>query len=159
MANVVVDSQDVVAPWRSKLQILWIALGAGAAWWVVTSLLAQYVIEPLACRSTDTLTACGDAPIISGSVAAVIVSAASLFALVTIRQPRPLIVAVGSVATLWLLGLYVSGLVWYEALLWAMAAYAVTFVLFSTIGYIRRFWVSLVVAIIVVVTVRLLTAF
>ena len=159
MAKVVVDNQNVVAPWRSRLQLIGVAAGAGAVWWLITSLLARYAIEPLACRSTATLTACGDAPTIAGSVAAVMVAAGALFLLASIRQARPILVITSAAATLWMLGLYVTGLVWYEAIFWSIVAYIFVYVLFATIGRIRNVWIGIATALICVVLIRLFLAF
>lgn len=159
MAKVVVDNQSVVAPWRSRLLIIIAGVIAGISWWVLTGLLEKFVIEPLACSSSDTLSACGDAIPISGSVAAVLTAVLMLIYLVMIRQARPILIASGAAAVLWGLGLYTAGMQWYESLVWAVLLYVVVFLLFGVISRIRGVWSSLVVALLTVVIVRVLVAF
>lgn len=159
MAKVVVDRQSVVTAWWPKLHLTFIAAGAGVLWWLMTGLLARLVVEPLACRSSATLTACGDVPSISGVIATVLVVAIALYGLVVMRQPRPLLVAVGVAAVAWGMGLYTAGLPWYLVLLFAVLVYIAAFHLFALIARIRLFWVSVAVAVTVAVIVRLLVAF
>lgn len=159
MAKVVVDKQSVVAAWWPKLHLTFIAIGAGALWWLLTGLLTRAVVEPLACTSSATLTACGDAPSIAGTIAVVLVMAIALYGFVIIRQPRPLLLTVGAVAVLWSLGLYTAGLQWYSVLIFAVLSYVATFHLFALIGRVRSPWVSLCTAAVVAIAVRLLVAF
>lgn len=159
MAKVVVDNQNVVAPWRSRLPFIGIAAAAGVAWWVLTSILIQYVIEPLACRSAATLTACGDAPSIAGSLAAILVSVGSLLVFAHLRYARPLFVAIGGAGLLWSLGLYVAGLAWYEALAWSAVLYVLAYTLSLLIAHVRNAWLSVAVLIAAIVLIRLFVAF
>ena len=159
MARVVVDSLDVVAPRRSSVIFLGVAASAGAVWWVVTSLLSRFVIQPLACRSVATLTSCGDSLVIAGSVAALLVAIAALFVLVTLRHARPLLTVTSSAALLWSLGLYVDGLAWFEGLAWAMILYAVSYALFALVGRIYSVWLAVGTAVVLVLVLRLLVAF
>ena len=159
MARVMVDNQNVVAPWRSNISLAAVAAVAGLAWWVTASLLARYVIEPLACRSSATLAACGDVPTISGSIAVVVVAAGVLLALVMMRRSRPVLIAAGAAIMLWGLGLYTAGLSWYEALVWAILAYVSAHFLMYLISRMRGAWRSLASAAVVVLGVKLLVAF
>ncbi len=159
MAKVVVDKQSVVAAWWPKLHLTVVAAGAGALWWLLTGLIARLVVEPLACKSSATLTACGDVPSISGAITTVLVMTIALYGLVSIRQPRPLLLVIAASVVLWGLGLYTAGLQWYIVLLFAVLAYGATFHLFALTGRVRAFWLSCLVTALVVVAVRLLVAF
>lgn len=159
MAKVVVDNRNVVAPWRSKLPLIGISAGAGLSWWALTGLITKYVIEPLACRDAATLTTCGDAPAIAGSVAAILVAIVALLAFAALRFPRPLFIAAGAAGLLWSLGLYTAGMIWWEALLWSVALYTLAYVLFSLVARIRAFWMSLTVLLVLIAAMRLLVAF
>ena len=72
---------------------------------------------------------------------------------------RPLSIAIPGVILLWELGLYVTGIVWYQALLWSMLAYAISCALFALVGTIRRLWLHLALVVILIVLMRLLVAF
>lgn len=159
MARVVAESQNVAVTWRSRGSIVGAAALAGIFWWALTSLLGRHVVEQLTCGSSQMLTACGDAFGIAGSLSLVIISAAMLFILVVLRQPRPLLVVLGALLVLWPLGQYSTGLVWYEALLWSVVLYAAVYTLFILIARITRVWVALAVTLLVALLVRTFTFF
>ena len=159
MAKVVVDSQDVVAPRRSNSIFVAVAAGAGAVWWIVADLLRRFAIEPLACSSTQTLEACGNSLGVAGVVAAVLVALFSLFLLATLRTARPLLIVVASTVLLWNLGMYCTGLVWYEGLIWSCIVYALAYSLFVLVAKLHRLWLSLLVAVGLLVVLRLVLAF
>ena len=48
----------------------------GLLWWVLTAILRQYVVEPIACRDLSTAAACVNSIQVSGSIAAVLVAVA-----------------------------------------------------------------------------------
>lgn len=126
---------------------------------ILTSLIGRYGIEPLACGSAQMLTACGDAYGIAGGLSVLIVAVAMLFVLIAFRQPRPFLVVIGASITLWSLGQYTTGLVWYEAFIWVMAVYCVVYALFLLIAKIRNIWVTTVFTVLVALSVRALTFF
>ena len=75
MAKVVQSQQQVIVePWWVKGQIIYIGLGMGLLWWLLTAILRQYVIEPLACRDLSSAASCVNAIGISGNIAAVLVA-------------------------------------------------------------------------------------
>ena len=159
MAKVIQNEQSVVVePWWVKGKIVYIGLGMGLLWWVLTVILRQYVVEPIACRDLSTASACVNAIDVSGSIAAVLVAAAGTFLLVRYLQPRPIIISVATAALLWSLGGLADGIAWYFTLLWALFLYATSYSLFSLVARIKWLWVSIVTALVIVVGVRLLLA-
>ena len=157
MAKVVqVEERVIVQPWWGKLKIVWTGLGLGVLWWLLASLLKQYVVEPLACRDLATASACVDSFGVAGSVAAIIVAIIGALVLVRALQPRPIVIALASAVVLWTLGSYLSGLSWWETLLWAVFFYGVTYVLFSLVARIRNTVPALVVAVVIVIAIRLI---
>lgn len=159
MAQVIQNEQNnVVEPWWVKGKIVYIGLSMGLLWWVLTAILRQFVVEPLACRDLSTATACVNSIGVSGSIAAVLVAAIGTFLLVRYVQPRPIIISVATAALLWSLGAMMDGMAWYLSLLWALFFYAACYVLFSLVARITWLWVSLVVTLVIVVGIRLLLA-
>ena len=157
MAKVIVDERTVVVkPWWVRVRIIVVGASLGLLWWIVTALLRFYVIEPLACRDLSNATTCVDAIGVAGGIATVIVGAIGIFALVRTLQPRPIIVAVASAAVLWSLGYYISGLAWYEALLWAIVLYAATYALFGLVARIVWLPGAVMTAIVVALVIRIL---
>jgi len=157
MARVITDERTVVVkPWWARVRIVFIGAILGIIWWVLTALLRIYVIEPIACRDLANAATCVDGFGMAGSIATVIVAIIGAFALVRTLQPRPIIIAVAAAAVLWVLGQYVSGLAWYEALLWAVVLYAVAYVLFGLVARIVWFPAAVITAIVTVVAIRLL---
>ena len=157
MAQVIVDQRTVVVkPWWARVRIVFIGAGLGAIWWVLTALLRNYIIEPLACRDLSTATACVDSIGVAGNIAAVIVAIISIFILIRTLQPRPIIIAAAAAAALWGLGTYINGLAWYEALLWAVLLYAAAYTLFSLVARMAWLLGAVVVSVVIVLVIRIL---
>lgn len=159
MAKVIQDERKVVVePWWAKGSIAYIGLGLGLLWWIVTALLSQYVIEPLACRNLSSATACIDAQGVAGNVTMILVAVIGMALLVRSVQPRPIIISLGTAVVLWGLGSILGGLTWWSVLLWSLFFFAVSYGLFGLISRIKWLWVSLVVAVAVAVGIRFLLA-
>lgn len=159
MAKVIVDEPvQVVKPWWDNIKVPVIGLIVGVLWWGLTSILRTYVVEPLACRDLSSAAVCVDAFGVAGSVAAILVALLGIGLLIRIWQPRPVIIALATLALLWSLGSYLQGLHWAETLVWSLALYAVSYVVFSFVVRIRLPWVALVVAVLIVLAIRLLLA-
>lgn len=157
MAKVIQSQQQVVVePWWVKGQIVYIGLGMGLLWWVLTAILRQYIIEPLACRDLATASACVNSIGISGNIAAVLVAVLGTWLLIRYLQPRPIIIALGTLLLLWDLASLLNGLPWWATLLWALFFYTASYGLFSLVARIQWLWVSLVTAVVIVVGIRLL---
>lgn len=157
MAKVIVDEQAVIVqPWWAKGRIEAVGALLGLSWWILTAILNQYVIEPFACRDLATAAACINSYAVSGSVATVIAAVIGVFALVRAIQPRPIIIAVATAALLWDFAAYMTGLAWYETLLWAILIYALAYWLFSLTAQLRTLVGSIVLAVVIVLVIRIL---
>ena len=157
MAKVIQSQQQVVVePWWGKANIVFIGLGLGLVWWILTSILKAYVVEPLACRDLATATACVDSFGIAGSIAAIAVVILGVLILIKALQPRPIVIALATGVLLWDLGAFVNGLSWWETLLWALFFYGASYVLFQFAARVNSTAWSLVLAAIIVIVIRLL---
>lgn len=159
MAKVIQDERSVVVePWWAKGRIVYIGLSLGLLWWILTALLSRYVIEPLACRNLSSATACIDAQGVAGNITMILVAVIGVAILVRSIQPRPIIIALGTAVILWGLGSMLGGLAWWAVLLWTLFLFASSYSLFSLVARIRWLWVSLVVAVVLAVGIRLVVA-
>ena len=157
MAKVIQSQQQIVVePWWAKGRIVYIGLAMGLLWWILTAIIRQYVVEPIACRDLSTATACVNSIGVSGSIAAVLVAVAGTFLLVRYLQPRPIIIAVATMILLWDLGSMVNGLAWWVTLLWALFFYTASYGLFSMIARIQWLAAALTLAALIVVGIRLI---
>lgn len=157
MAKVIVDERTVVVkPWWARVRIVFVGAGLGLIWWVFAALIRFYIVEPLACRDLSSATACVESLSVAGSIATVLVAIIGAFVLVRTLQPRPIIISVAAAVLLWTLGQYVTGLAWYEAILWAIALYAATYALFGLIARIVWWPGAVITAIVTVLIVRIL---
>ena len=157
MAQVIMDERTVVVkPWWARVRIVFTGASLGLLWWVLTALLRFYVVEPIACRDLSTATACVDSMGVAGSIATVLIALLGVFVLIRTLQPRPIIISVAAAIVLWTLGSYVSGLAWYEALLWGVLLYALTYVLFGLVARIVWLPGAMLTAAITVLVIRIL---
>lgn len=159
MAKVIVDERTVVVkPWWARVRIVFTGALLGLIWWVLTALLRFYVIEPIACRDLANAATCVDSLGVAGSIATVLVALIGAFLLVRTLQPRPIIIAVASAVVLWSLAYYFTGLAWYEAILWSILLYAVTYVLFGLIARIVWMPAAIMTAVVTALVIRILLA-
>lgn len=157
MAKVIQTQQQVIAePWWVKGKIVYIGLSMGVLWWILTAILRQYVVEPIACRDLSTATACVNSIGVSGNIAAVLVAVAGTVLLVRYLQPRPIIISVATMFLLWDLGATLNGLAWWVTLLWALFFYTASYALFSMVSRIQWLAAGLTIAALIVVLIRLL---
>lgn len=157
MAKVVKSEQQVIAePWWVKGRIIYIGLAIGLVWWVLTAILRQYVVEPIACRDLASADTCVNAFGVSGDIATILVAILGTWLLIRYLQPRPIVVAIATVALLWGLGGLLAGLAWWAVLLWALFFYVASYALFSMVARIPWVWLSVAVAVVIVIGVRLL---
>lgn len=157
MAKVVQSQQQVIVePWWGKGKIAFIGLGMGLLWWVLTAVLRQYVVEPMACRDLSTATACVNSIGVSGSIAAVLVAVVGTWVLINNLQPRPIIISVATLVLLWDLGTLMNGLAWWVTLLAGVLFYTASYTLFSLVARLQWLAWALTLAAVLVVGIRLL---
>lgn len=157
MAKVVVAETTTVIDrtWSIWLRTLAIGAGLGLVFWIMTILLSNYVIEPLACRELTAAGNCSNAVVLGGNIATILTALVGIAVMVRLNVFRPIILAVATAALLWNLAGMTNGLFWAEALLWSIVLYAATYGLFAWISRYPTLWVSLVISILIVVIIRI----
>ena len=157
MAKVIVEKEQtvVVQTWQPWVRVIVIGLAVGFVAWVLTSLLARYVIEPLTCRDVANAAMCLNAVPVAGNVAAIIAALLGTLVLVRMGIARPIVLAVATAALLWDVAAWTAGLHWFETILWTILLYALSYLLFAWIARYARLWVVLVVSLLIVVIIRI----
>lgn len=156
MAKLIKDDTRVenVYTAYSWWKVALLGVGGGVAYFVLTLLLGQFIIDPLFCRSVDNSAACLNSTDVSGNIANILVATALLVAFIRMRVVRPIVIAIAAVIALWGLASWTNGLVWAEALLWTVAIFGLIYTLFSWICRYSRTVPVLAIVILVVVALR-----
>jgi hypothetical protein len=134
-------------------------IGIGATIALLSELIANYFIDPVFCRSTDSFAICAEGGMIAFYAATVIVSIIGVAILATIGTFRPLLIALAAAAALWGVKDFLGGLHWLEYGAWVAAMFGVAYVLFYWLLRARSFVLSLILTIIAVAAVRAIFAF
>jgi len=135
-------------------QLLRIAISGavvGALVWGVTILLQNIVIEPLLCRSADTLSMCGDAGSVASNAAAIIVGAVGVMVLVKLSVYRPLLISLAAIVTLWSAYKWLGDMSWLGSISWLALLYAFTYALYSWV--VRIYYLPIAVAALIVIAI------
>ena len=156
MAQVIITDQEVVAEsWAMWVRTVVLGAIIGVVFWVVSVLLARYVVEPLVCRQVVDAAMCTNATPIAGMITTVLVAVAGIVAMVRIGAARPIIVAVATAALLWDLSAWTQGLFWLEAVSWSVILYGLTFALFAWITRYASLLMTITLSILVVLVIRI----
>jgi len=156
MAQVIITDQQVISTaWATWGRTIVIGAATGIIFWLLTILLARYVVEPLVCRQITDAAMCANATPLAGNIAAVLAGAISIIFMVRTGVARPIIIAVASAALLWQLAAWTEGLFWIEALVWSALLYAGAFALFSWITRYAILWVTVLLSVLIVLIIRI----
>ena len=155
MAKVIAEQEFVDRTWIIWLRTVLIGAGLGVVFWILTLLLNNYVIEPLACRDIATANACLTTYNLSGNIAAIMTGAVGLLVMVRMGVFRPIILALATVALLWDLAALSAGLFWLESLAWSIILYAASYGLFAWIARYSRLWVAVVLSVLIILIIRI----
>lgn len=137
---------------RDLLSVILLGGVIGIATWGLSWLLGSFVYDAILCSGGDT---CRANPDEFGEITAVAITAiAALIALVRLRVFRPMLVVIAVTASLWGLMALLSPLEWYWTMLAGAAVYAVAYGLFVWTVRIRRFWIALILVLLLIVAIR-----
>lgn len=137
----------------AKVALVGAVLGLFA--WALAYALEHYVLRGMLCGDA-TAPSCENIFAYSGNIAAVIMGVVGVVALVRIRVFRPLLIALGVVASLWGMAAWLSQLPYFEQAAWSMALYALLYSLYAWLARIRNAVVALVIFFIVVIATRVI---
>lgn len=155
MAKIIADQEYVDRTWSIWLRTVAIGAVLGIVFWILTLLLGHYVIDPLACRDTNSLSACANSVSLAGTIAAILTGVLGSIVMVRMEIFRPIILAIASVALLWNLSTMTAGLFWVEALAWSSGLYALCYGLFAWIARYPRLWLVIVLSVLIVLSIRI----
>lgn len=159
MAKVIIEDNSVFShSLQAWLRVIGFGAVVGLAYWILTLLIGNYVVEPLACRDIATATTCVGAESLAGKISTVLIAVAAIFGMVRLGVVRPIIIALASAALLWELSAWVEGLFWLESLAWSVLLYAVSYALFGWIVRALSVVVAIIIAVLAVVALRILLA-
>jgi uncharacterized membrane protein len=156
MAQIIITDQQAVAE-SYATWVRTVVLGAvtGLIFWLLTIIVARYVIDPLACGRLFSATICVDSTPLAGNIAAILAAVVGVISMVRIGAARPIIIAVVSAALLWNLGTWTDGLFWLEAVAWSVVLYAAVYALFGWITRYASLWVTVVISVLIVLIIRI----
>ncbi|HJP81509.1 MAG TPA: hypothetical protein VJ841_03900 [Candidatus Saccharimonadales bacterium] len=140
---------------RQVIGVVIVGLTAGVVSWGLAAVIDQYILHGMLCQTMMT-PQCQAVPSYSRSAAMLIAGLAAVFTLVQLQVFRPLLVAIGVVASLWGLGALIgSQPMFAEAGIYA-GAFTLAYLAFTWIARLRSFWVSFVLMVALVAAVRFL---
>lgn len=156
MANILTDEQTLLMrPWQAWLRIVFVGAGIGLLFWVLSALLAKYVIEPFTCRQIVDVAQCLNSTSLAGNVAAILAALGAILVLVRMNIAQPTVIAVVTAALLWDLSAYTTGLFWLEALAWSIILYALSYGLFAWITRYTRLIFAAIIALLITLIIRI----
>lgn len=157
--RVITNNEEVFAgnsSWRQLQSAAWIGAGVGVLTWILTFLLANYVVGPVACRLGSSLIDCSEATYVAGTISLIVIGIVALILAVRERLYRPLFVVLGSTLVLWGVGgSWLVGRGYLGFLLTVLIA-ALVYATITWLSTVRNFWVSLGVTALIVVLFRLI---
>lgn len=151
------DAQTSLVTMNMKKLAFIIMFGAiaGLATWGLTILLDTYIYKAILCNG-DAAVQCASSYQYATTTATIIGAAVGLFGLVRLHVFRPLLIVLASFVSLWGLLTLVQPLSLYVELIAVVGLYAVAFGLFGWLARIKRFYIAIILVIVVAFVTRLL---
>ena len=143
----------VVMSYRKLLFIIACGAVAGIATWGLTYLLDAYIYKAILCNG-DAAVQCASSYQYATTTATILGAAVGLFGLVRLQVFRPLLIVIAAYVALWGLLVSLLPLSWYVAAAIAAVLYGLAFGVFAWLTRIRKFYIAIIIAILVVVAVR-----
>ncbi len=141
----------------SIIQAFVIGLIVGGLVYVSARVLDMYALQPLFCQAADK-SYCAATPTVSIVLSSIVFHFLGLVALVRANVLRPLLVVLASFVSLIGFHVWLDGMTWWLAALFASLLMAFAYVYFTWINRMSRFGVALALTILSVVVIRLLVS-
>lgn len=133
------------------LRVLLLGALIGVATYGVALLLRNFVFGPITCEGGQV---CANAASYGEITSAILLAIVGLLGTVRLRVFRPMIVVVAATASLWGLMVATDSLAWHWGLLAHGVLYGLAYGIFTWAVRIRRFWVALVLSVMLIVVLR-----
>lgn len=156
MAQVIIgenETQSIVGKYSIYMYLL-IGLVSGLAFWLISTLIGEYVINPLYCNTNLHSLTCANSVTIAGDISAIIVAIAGVVYMVNRRMTQPLLIALATTISIWGISAMTNGLPYFESIGWIILCYVLGYLLFSWITRYNRVAVVLALIAVSVVMVR-----
>lgn len=124
--------------------------------WILTIAINSWVLDPVFCRSADSVSACANSGMTAWIIAHILMSVAGLFMLIRVNVFRPLLVVIATIITLWTIGLWFLPLAWWVGAIWETIFFALAYALYTWLIAQERFIYALVTTVALVVVFRVL---
>lgn len=149
-------SADLPTSTQEIARVILVGAGVGLLVTLLSELIQRFFIQPVFCNPAgEVSTVCANGDAIAFNSTLVIISIAAVAVMVKMGIFRPLLVAVGPLASLWGINSYLNSLSALEFGFWMLILFSLAYVLFYWLMRARNFVVSLVALIIAVVIIRL----
>lgn len=159
MAEYVFESKPVIIEQQRSLFLRVALTGAilGLAAWVLTYLLQRFVLSTFLCEGQAT--GCMNSIVFAGNITAVIIAIVGVAMLVRMSVYRPLLIALGTLISLWGLAGWLAGLSVIESVAWTVLLYALAYSAYAWLARIRSVVLMLVLVALLVIITRVLPNF
>lgn len=152
------QTSDIPTSTKEIARVILVGAGVGALVALFAEVIRRFFIEPVFCRSADSLSVCSNGDAVAFNSALVIFSIIAVAVLVKLNVFRPLLVALGAAISLWGINGYLKGLSVLEYSFWIVVLFVLAYVLFFWLMRARNFLISLAALVITVILIRLVLA-
>jgi hypothetical protein len=144
----------VMMSYKKLLFVITCGAIAGVATWGLTHVLDAYIYKAILC-SGDVAVQCASSYQYATTTATILGAAIGLFGLVRLQVFRPLLIVIAAYVALWGLLASLLPMTWYAAMGIVAVLYGLAFGVFAWLVRIRKFYIAIIIVILVTVGVRL----
>lgn len=136
------------------IRMLVFGLGFGILAAMLSVAIANWVIVPLFCNSTDSFSVCANGGNYAAYAVTLLVNGFAAWVLIRYGVFRPLLIVLASTITLWGLHPYIAQLSWFEYGLWTALLYSLSYAFFYLVSHIRNFAITAAIILVVAALAR-----
>ena len=152
-----VDMPASLVPMSIKKLMMVILAGAlaGLVTWGLATVFDMYIYKAILCNN-DAAIQCASSYQYASTTATIIGLTVGLFGLVRLHVFRPLLIIIAVLVSLWGLLESLTAAPWYVTALATAGLYGVAFGAYAWFVRVRRFYIALIVVLVIVVAIRLI---